>query len=199
MRQAHSTKALSPNATMRRKPLIQGSLSIVVCYALFYIATVYTLGYGVWRGSGNGGHHEVGQGRGAEVSEAHHEEIWPAAERVTDGLCSYPAAERDRQRRSPRGWSSPQQSGGEFASAFSTTRASHAAVPKRQDAPEIQLSSCSGPQPLQPGTSSRRPRNLQTETLGRARRVARAHCLIAAWVWASCVTHRRPAGGLPLV
>jgi metabolite-proton symporter len=28
-------------------PLIQGSLAIVVCYALFYIATVYTLGYGV--------------------------------------------------------------------------------------------------------------------------------------------------------
>jgi MFS family permease len=28
-------------------PLIQGSLSIVVCYALFYITTVYTLGYGV--------------------------------------------------------------------------------------------------------------------------------------------------------
>ena len=27
--------------------LIQGSLSIVVCYALFYISTVYTLGYGV--------------------------------------------------------------------------------------------------------------------------------------------------------
>jgi metabolite-proton symporter len=27
--------------------LIQGSLAIVVCYALFYIATVYTLGYGV--------------------------------------------------------------------------------------------------------------------------------------------------------
>ena len=29
------------------RPLLQGSLSIVVCYALFYIATVYTLGYGV--------------------------------------------------------------------------------------------------------------------------------------------------------
>ncbi|HXZ18125.1 MAG TPA: MFS transporter [Roseiarcus sp.] len=29
------------------KPLLQGSLAIVVCYALFYIATVYTLGYGV--------------------------------------------------------------------------------------------------------------------------------------------------------
>jgi metabolite-proton symporter len=28
-------------------PLIQGSLAIVVCYALFYIATVYILGYGV--------------------------------------------------------------------------------------------------------------------------------------------------------
>ncbi len=28
-------------------PLVQGSLSIVVCYALFYIATVYMLGYGV--------------------------------------------------------------------------------------------------------------------------------------------------------
>ena len=28
-------------------PLIQGSLAIVVCYALFYIATVYMLGYGV--------------------------------------------------------------------------------------------------------------------------------------------------------
>ena len=28
-------------------PLIQGSLAIVVCYALFYIATVYVLGYGV--------------------------------------------------------------------------------------------------------------------------------------------------------
>jgi MFS family permease len=29
------------------RPLIQGSLAIVVCYALFYISTVYMLGYGV--------------------------------------------------------------------------------------------------------------------------------------------------------
>jgi metabolite-proton symporter len=29
------------------RPLIQGSLSIVVCYALFYISTVFALGYGV--------------------------------------------------------------------------------------------------------------------------------------------------------
>ena len=28
-------------------PLVRGSLAIVVCYALFYISTVYTLGYGV--------------------------------------------------------------------------------------------------------------------------------------------------------
>ena len=31
----------------RLAPLIQGSLAIVVCYALFYISTVYALGYGV--------------------------------------------------------------------------------------------------------------------------------------------------------
>ncbi|HXW19369.1 MAG TPA: MFS transporter [Roseiarcus sp.] len=29
------------------RPLIQGALSIVVCYALFYISTVFALGYGV--------------------------------------------------------------------------------------------------------------------------------------------------------
>ena len=33
------------------------------------------------RGFGNGGHREAGQGCGAEVSQAHHEEIWPTAER----------------------------------------------------------------------------------------------------------------------
>ena len=29
------------------RPLIQGSLSIVVCYALFYMTTVFALSYGV--------------------------------------------------------------------------------------------------------------------------------------------------------
>ena len=29
------------------RPLIQGSLAIVVCYALFYVSTVFALGYGV--------------------------------------------------------------------------------------------------------------------------------------------------------
>jgi MFS family permease len=41
--------ALPLGAVLRNhlSPLIQGSLAIVVCYALFYIATVYMLGYGV--------------------------------------------------------------------------------------------------------------------------------------------------------
>jgi metabolite-proton symporter len=33
--------------TRHWRPLIQGSLAIVVCYALFYISTVFALGYGV--------------------------------------------------------------------------------------------------------------------------------------------------------
>ena len=46
---ANSRVAVPLGAVLRRHwiPLIQGSLSIVVCYALFYIATVYALGYGV--------------------------------------------------------------------------------------------------------------------------------------------------------
>src|SRR5271166_307357 len=63
----------------------------------------------------------------------------------------------------------------------------------RQDAPEIQLSSCSGPQPFQPGTSSRRPRNLQTKTLGCVGQMARSRGLTAAWVWACCAIRRRRA------
>ena len=42
-------RARVPLAVLVRQhwlPLIQGSLSIVVCYALFYIATVFALGYG---------------------------------------------------------------------------------------------------------------------------------------------------------
>src|SRR5208337_812755 len=145
------------------------------------------------RGFGDGGHREAGQGCGAEVSEAHHEEIWPPAQRRhRRAFLLSRGDERDRQRRSPGGWASAQQSGGKLASAVSATRASHAAVPKREDAPEIQLSSCSGAQALQPGTSSRQPRSLQTEAPDRARRVAGTHGLMTAWVWASYVTHRRP-------
>ena len=60
-------------------------------------------------------------------------------------LCS---DERGRQRRSPGGRPRAQQSRREFASTVSTTRARHAAFSKYEDAAEIQLSSCPGPQPI---------------------------------------------------
>ena len=41
----------------------------------------------------SGRHGEAGQGRGAEVSQAHHEERRLSV--VTDGLCSYPAAMKE--------------------------------------------------------------------------------------------------------
>src|SRR5277367_2737989 len=80
-----------------------------------------------------------------------------------------------------------------FASAVSTTRTGHATISKRDDTAKIQLSPRSGQQPFQSGASSRHPRSLQTETLGRAGRVARYRGLIAAWVWAYCAIRRRPA------
>ena len=40
---------------------------------------------------------------------------------------------------------------------------------------------CSGPEPFQPGTSSRRARNLQTEALGCAGQMAHGHGLILTW------------------
>ena len=82
--------------------------------------------------------------------------------------------ERDRQRRPSRGWPSAQQSRGEFAPAISTTRTSHAALSERKDTTEVQFNSRAGPQSFQPGASSRDPRGLQTETLGRVARVARS-------------------------
>src|SRR5208337_1100025 len=81
--------------------------------------------------------------------------------------------EEGRQRRSTRGRWPPQQSGGELASAVSTTRARHAALSKYEDAAEVQLSSRPGPQPFQSGAPSRHPADVQTETLGRIDGVAR--------------------------
>jgi len=155
-------------------------------------------------GIGDGCHGEARQGRGSEVFEAHHEEIWPTRERRhrRAQLLSR-CDERDRQRKSPRSRSSAQQSRRKFASAVSTTGIPHAAVSKCEEASEIPLSSRPGPQPLQSGASSRHPRSLQTETLGRAGRVARSRGLIAACVWASYAIHKppavtltRPTGGL---
>src|SRR5208282_1340398 len=70
-------------------------------------------------------------GRGAEASQAHHEEVRPTADdRHRPASRLFCGDERGRQRRSPRGWWPPQQSGGELASAVSTTRARHAALSK---------------------------------------------------------------------
>ena len=104
---------------------------------------------------------------------------------VTDGLCSYSAAMNEiGQRRSARGRWPPQQSGGEFAPAVSTTRAGDAAVSEYEDAAEVQFSSRPGPQPFQSGAASRHPAGLQAETHGRIGRVARA-----------CSVDRRSARG----
>src|SRR6202030_757687 len=108
---------------------------------------------------------------------------------VTDGLCSYPAAMR--QRRPSRGWPSAQQSRGEFAPAISTTRTSHAALSECEDTTKVQFNSRAGPQSFQPGASSRDPRGLQTETLGRAGRVARPRGLATDWL-SVCHAIRRP-------
>jgi hypothetical protein len=91
------------------------------------------------------------------------------------------ADERDRQRRPSLGWPSAQQSRGEFAPAISTTRTSQAALSECEDTTKVQFNSRAGPQSFQPGASSRDPRGLQTETLGRAGRVARPRGLATDW------------------
>src|SRR5208337_1155545 len=88
-------------------------------------------------------------------------------------LLLFRSDERAGQRRSARGRRPPQQSGGEFAPAVSTTRTSDAAVSKYEDAAEVQLDSLPGPQPFQSGAPSRHPSSLQAETLCRIGRVAR--------------------------
>jgi len=83
------------------------------------------------------------QGRGAEASQAHHEEIWPTADRRhRRALLLSRGDERGRHRRSPGGRSSAQQSRREFTSAVSTTRTGHAAISKHEVAAKVQLSSC---------------------------------------------------------
>src|SRR5258707_13002916 len=105
------------------------------------------------------------------------------------GLLLSRSGERDRQRRSSRGWPSAQQSRGEFAPAISTTRTSHAALSESEDTTKVQFNSRAGPQSFQPGASSRDPRGLQTETLGRAGRVARPRGLATD----------RPSAAMPFV
>ena len=89
-------------------------------------------------------------------------DLRPTAEdRHRRTLLLFRGDERDRQRRSPSGRSSPQQSRGEFASAVSTARERHAALSKYEDVAEIQFSSRPGPQPYQSGAPSRHPPSLQ--------------------------------------
>src|SRR5271166_144340 len=131
------------------------------------------------------------QGRGAEASQAHHEEIWPTADRRhRRAFLLSRGDERGRQRRSPGARSSAQQSRREFTSAVSTTRTGHAAISKHEVAAKVQLSSCWGPQSFQWGAPSRHPPNLQTKTSRRVGRVARPRGLMAAGAWACCALRR---------
>jgi DDE domain len=111
---------------------------------------------------------------------------------VTDGLLLLSRSdERDRQRPPSRSWPSAQQPRGKLASALSTTRTSHAALSECEDVTKVQFNSCSGSQSFQPGASSRDPRGLQTETLGRAGRVARSDRVsgVAAFGFCESKTH----------
>jgi putative transposase len=83
---------------------------------------------------------------------------------VTDRLL-FRGNERNWRRRSARGRWPAQQSGGEFSSAVSPTRARDAAVSKYEDAAEIQFSSRPGPESFQSGAASHHPAGLQAETL----------------------------------
>jgi hypothetical protein len=106
---------------------------------------------------------------------------------VTDGLCSYPAAIGNADR--PEGWPSAQLPRGnshqpfrrqnEPCGSFGTRRHYKSSV-------QFGLRSTT----IQPGTSSRHPRNLQTKTLGCAGRMAHSHGLILTWN--SCPAKRIP-------
>jgi len=109
---------------------------------------------------------------------------------VTDGLCSYPAAMKEI------GNADPHEVGRrlnnrarKLASAISTTRTSHAALSECEDITKVQFNSGSGPQSFQPGASSRDPRGLQTETLGRPGRVARAHRVSGVAAFGFCASN----------
>ena len=96
---------------------------------------------------------------------------------VTDELRAYSAAMREvgnAGRQEVGGRRSAQQSRGEFTSAVSTTRESHAAVSKHEDVAEVQFSSRPGPQLFQSRAPSRHEASLQAKTLGRVGGVARA-------------------------
>jgi hypothetical protein len=111
--------------------------------------------------------------------------------------------ERIWRRRSARGRWPAQQSGGEFSSAVSPTRAGDAAVSKYEDAAEIQFSSRPGPESFQSRAASYHPAGLQAEALdciGGVARTSRVGRLLRAGVSSSTsvnpVTLTTPGSGL---
>jgi putative transposase len=102
---------------------------------------------------------------------------------VTDGLRSYGAALKEigsADRQEIGRWKNNRAENSHLP--FPTTRASHAAISGDESTPQVQLGSCLGPQPLQPGAPSRQPPNLHGETRRRAGGVAVSPGLNAGWV-----------------
>ncbi len=92
---------------------------------------------------------------------------------TTDGLRSYGAAMDELGcRKEAGGRSLGQQPGRKFPSAIPTTRAGDAALQANGQSAEVRLGPRQRPQPLQPGTPSRRPTDLQGTTLRRSCGVA---------------------------
>jgi len=115
-----------------------------------------------------------------------------AAETVTNGLWTYPAALKELNsglcRRSvPVG----QQPRGKQSSALPTTRSRDAGFPKYAVAPEIRFYSRLGLQPLQLWTPSRLTPNLQASPRNRPGHVAH-HCGIRPRVLWDCCAKRKP-------
>jgi hypothetical protein len=112
---------------------------------------------------------------GFKIGAADHEEIRGSSQhlhRWASGI--FGGDERDRCCcRAARSRRSAQQSRREFASTVSATRTGDAALSKSENTAEVQLSSCPGVQPIQPGAPSRHEASLQAETLCGLGQVAR--------------------------
>jgi phosphoglycerate dehydrogenase-like enzyme len=145
-------------------------------------------------GFGDGCHGEARRGRGSEVFEAHHEEYGRPKSVVTDGLSSYPAAMKeignaDRHEVGHRLNNRAENSHQPF-------RRQEYAMQRFRSVKMLQKFSSVHAQAhnhYNQEASSRHPRSLQTETLGRAGLVARSRGLIADCVWASYAIHKPSA------
>ena len=116
---------------------------------------------------------------------------------VTDGLRSYPAAMKEIGNADRHEVGRRLNNRAENSTAISTTRTSHAALSECKDTTKVQFNSRAGPQSFQPGASSRDPRGLQAETLGRAGRVAHSHGLILTGN--SCAPNAYRSASVPIL